>query len=166
MPQCRECCIAMSCKQVSIAIQMLSIMHSLSIYSQASLIIKLQDRGLQELKCCRERETGGYTKLGINTLPWSAKDFFLNNSLSFRILIALNDCFFLFTLHLGLLCCSLSWLYVHCKHPSQCRWIGYVVSLLVLFTNLYIHAYFVKKYERHEESKENGRIKSGSSLQK
>lgn len=36
--------------------------------------------------------------------------------------------------------------------------IGYMVSFLVLFSNFYIHAYFVKKYRKHVKSEANGKI--------
>lgn len=36
--------------------------------------------------------------------------------------------------------------------------IGYMVSFLVLFSNFYIHAYFVKKYRKHEKSEANGKL--------
>ena len=36
--------------------------------------------------------------------------------------------------------------------------IGYMISFLVLFSNFYIHAYFVKKFKPHEKSEENGEV--------
>jgi len=36
--------------------------------------------------------------------------------------------------------------------------IGYMISFLVLFSNFYIHAYFTRKFKRHEKSVANGAV--------
>lgn len=42
--------------------------------------------------------------------------------------------------------------------------IGYMVSFLVLFSNFYIHAYFVKKYRKHEKTEANGKVMANNNV--
>ena len=42
--------------------------------------------------------------------------------------------------------------------------IGYMISFLVLFSNFYIHAYFTKKFARHEKDVVNGGVKENGDI--
>ena len=42
--------------------------------------------------------------------------------------------------------------------------IGYMISFLVLFSNFYIHAYFARKFKRHEKSVANGRVRESADI--
>lgn len=42
--------------------------------------------------------------------------------------------------------------------------IGYMISFLVLFSNFYIHAYFARKFKRHEKNVANGRLRDSANI--
>ena len=42
--------------------------------------------------------------------------------------------------------------------------IGYMISFLVLFSNFYIHAYFAKKFRRHEKSVVTGPVRTNGKV--
>lgn len=42
--------------------------------------------------------------------------------------------------------------------------IGYMISFLVLFSNFYIHAYFTRKFNRHEKGVANGTVRESADI--
>lgn len=65
-----------------------------------------------------------------------------------------------------ILCHAVVSLYVKCNYPlwMQYALIGYMISFLVLFSNFYIHAYFARKFKRHEKNVANGRLRDSANI--
>lgn len=42
--------------------------------------------------------------------------------------------------------------------------IGYMISFLVLFSNFYIHAYFAKKFRKHEKGDANRTVRESGEV--